>query len=48
MLLVRTADAILDPSWTVRPVSMEDLVLAYMSPARDAEPSRQSGLKVLR
>ena len=46
-LLVRTADPILDPSWTVRPVSLEDLVLAYMSQARDAEP-RRSGLKVLR
>ena len=48
MLLVRTADPILDPSWTVRPVSLEDLVLAYMSQARDAEPRRGSGLKVLR
>jgi ABC-2 type transport system ATP-binding protein len=48
MLLVRTADPILDPSWTVRPVSLEDLVLAYMSQARHAEPRPRSRLKVLR
>jgi ABC-2 type transport system ATP-binding protein len=35
ILLVRTDQPIHDPSWTVRPVSMEDLVLAYMSRARD-------------
>jgi ABC-2 type transport system ATP-binding protein len=29
-LLVRTAEPILDPAWTVRPVSLEDLVLAYL------------------
>jgi ABC-2 type transport system ATP-binding protein len=34
-LLVRTDEPIHDPSWTVTPVSMEDLVLAYMSRARD-------------
>ncbi|MDQ2751125.1 MAG: ABC transporter ATP-binding protein [Actinomycetota bacterium] len=32
-LLVRTEAPILDPSWTVDEVSLEDLVLAYMSPA---------------
>jgi hypothetical protein len=47
-LLVRTDDPILDPSWTVRPVSLEDLVLAYMSQARDGEPPRRSVLGVLR
>ena len=30
-LLVRTADRILDPAWTVSEVSLEDLVLAYLS-----------------
>jgi ABC-2 type transport system ATP-binding protein len=30
-LLVRTDRPILDPSWTVDPVGLEDLVLAYMS-----------------
>jgi ABC-2 type transport system ATP-binding protein len=32
-LLVRTADPVLDPAWTVSGVTMEDLVLAYMSQA---------------
>ena len=34
-LLVRTDQPVHDPSWTVMPVSMEDLVLGYMSRARD-------------
>lgn len=32
-LLVRTADPVLDPSWTISQVGLEDLVLAYMSEA---------------
>jgi ABC-2 type transport system ATP-binding protein len=43
-LLVRTSEPVLDPAWTVRPVSLEDLVLAYMSqpgPA-SAPPSQVS------
>jgi ABC-2 type transport system ATP-binding protein len=47
-LLVRTEDAILDPTWTVKPVTLEDLVLAYMGRARDTQPPQRSGLKVLR
>jgi ABC-2 type transport system ATP-binding protein len=47
-LLVRTDDPILDPAWTVKPVTMEDLVLAYMSQAREAKQSRRPGLGVLR
>jgi ABC-2 type transport system ATP-binding protein len=47
-LLVHTDDAILDPTWTVKPVTLEDLVLAYMGRARDTQPTRRSGLKVLR
>jgi ABC-2 type transport system ATP-binding protein len=35
-LLIRTSAPILDPAWTVRPVSLEDLVLAYMSRADGA------------
>jgi ABC-2 type transport system ATP-binding protein len=46
-LLVRTDEPILDPAWTVKPVTLEDLVLAYMSQARDAEPRRRSGVGVL-
>jgi ABC-2 type transport system ATP-binding protein len=30
MLLVRTREPILDPAWMVKPVSMEDMVLAYL------------------
>jgi ABC-2 type transport system ATP-binding protein len=30
-LLIRTRDPVLDPAWTVRPVTLDDLVLAYMS-----------------
>jgi hypothetical protein len=32
-LLVRTSGPVLDPAWTVSEVSLEDLVLAYMSQA---------------
>jgi ABC-2 type transport system ATP-binding protein len=34
-LLVRTDEPIVDPSWVVTPVSLDDLVLAYMAQARD-------------
>jgi len=33
-LLVRTRVPVLDPSWTVSEVGLEDLVLTYMSQAR--------------
>jgi len=46
-LLVRTDDPILDPSWTVRPVTLEDLVLAYMSQARERRPGRRTRLGVV-
>jgi ABC-2 type transport system ATP-binding protein len=47
-LLIRSDGPVLDPAWTVRPVTMDDLVLAYMSRARAAGPSRQPGLEVVR
>jgi ABC-2 type transport system ATP-binding protein len=47
-LLVRTTEPILDPRWTVRPVTMEDLVLAYMGQAPEGSPGRPAGLQVLR
>ena len=50
-LLVRTDGPILDPAWTVRPVTLDDLVLAYMSRARDAEtssPTRIGGRPMIR
>jgi ABC-2 type transport system ATP-binding protein len=39
-LLVRTAGPVLDPAWTVSGVSMEDLVLAYLSQAGLGRRSR--------
>jgi ABC-2 type transport system ATP-binding protein len=32
-LVVRTAEPVLDPAWTVSPLSLEDMVLAYLSQA---------------
>jgi ABC-2 type transport system ATP-binding protein len=45
-LLVRTSEPILDPAWTARPVSLEDLILAYMSQPGDAAHAGRPGLKV--
>jgi ABC-2 type transport system ATP-binding protein len=47
-LLIRSDGPVLDPAWTVRPVTMDDLVLAYMARARSAEPARRPGLEVVR
>jgi ABC-2 type transport system ATP-binding protein len=47
-LLVRTDQPILDPAWTLRPVTLEDLVLAYMGQARNEERARRSGLANVR
>ncbi len=46
-LLVRTDGPILDPAWAVKPVSLEDLVLAYMSRAGDEAPARRQHLGVV-
>jgi ABC-2 type transport system ATP-binding protein len=43
-LLIRTDEPILDPAWTVTPVSLEDLVIAYMSRAGDDTPARRQRL----
>jgi ABC-2 type transport system ATP-binding protein len=45
-LLVRTDGPVLDPAWAVKPVSLEDLVLAYMSRAGDDTPGRWQRLGV--
>jgi ABC-2 type transport system ATP-binding protein len=45
-LLIRTDGPVLDPAWAVKPVSLEDLVLAYMSRARDDAPASPQQLKV--
>ena len=47
-LLVRSDAAILDPAWTVTPVTLEDLVLAYMRQARDSAAASPTGLAVAR
>ena len=46
-LLVRTDGPVLDPAWAVKPVSMEDLVLAYMSRAGDDAPAHRQHLGVV-
>ncbi len=47
-LLVRTKDPILDPAWTVEQVSLEDLVLAYMSQAAGMKRVHRSSLEIQR
>lgn len=47
-LLVRSDPAILDPAWTVTPVTLDDLVLAYMRQARDIAAASPTGLVVAR
>jgi ABC-2 type transport system ATP-binding protein len=46
-LLIRADGPVLDPTWTVTPVSVEDLVLAYMSRASDGTPARRPRLGVV-
>jgi ABC-2 type transport system ATP-binding protein len=45
--LVRADQPILDPAWTVTPVTLDELVLAYMGQARNPGPGRRSGLEVV-
>jgi ABC-2 type transport system ATP-binding protein len=40
VLLIRTDEPVHDPAWTVTPVSLEDLVIAYMNPASDIRARR--------
>jgi len=40
-LLIRTEDPILDPAWVVEPVSLEDVVLAYMGRAEGRSRRRR-------
>jgi ABC-2 type transport system ATP-binding protein len=47
-LLVRSDGPIIDPAWTVTPVTLDDLVLAYMGQARDIERVPNQGLSVIR
>ena len=45
-LIVRTDAAVHDPAWTVSPIGLEDLVLAYMS--QTGQPGRRPVLEVQR
>ncbi len=46
--LVRTSEPILDPAWSVKPVTLEDLVLAYLGNPVHAEHVRQPEIGVVR
>ena len=45
---IRTDQPILDPTWNVKPVSLDDLVLAYMSQGRQPQAAESQSLGVLR
>jgi ABC-2 type transport system ATP-binding protein len=47
-LLVRTDEPILDPAWTVTPLTLDDLILAYLKQARDGVATSATGLAVAR
>jgi ABC-2 type transport system ATP-binding protein len=47
-LIVRSEGPIHDPAWTVGPLGLEDVVLAYMSQANRAGQETRSGLEVVR
>jgi ABC-2 type transport system ATP-binding protein len=47
-LLVRTDGPILDSSWSVTPVTLDDLIHAYMSQGRSPRPNQSRQLGVLR
>jgi ABC-2 type transport system ATP-binding protein len=44
--LVRTADPIFDPAWTVEEIGLEDLVLAYMGQAASVARNERSTLRL--
>jgi ABC-2 type transport system ATP-binding protein len=47
-LIVHADDPCLDPAWTVTPVTLDDLVLAYLRQARDAAKPSPTRLAVAR
>jgi ABC-2 type transport system ATP-binding protein len=47
-MIVHTRHPVLDPAWTVEQLSLEDLVLAYMSQAADGTSGRRPALEVQR
>ncbi len=47
-LLVRTDEPVVDPAWSVTPVSLDDILLAYMRQARDGNAPSDPALAVAR
>lgn len=47
-MLIRAEGPVLDPAWTVTPVTLDDIVLGYMKQARDGAPRQSSPLAVAR
>jgi ABC-2 type transport system ATP-binding protein len=45
--LIRSSEPVLDPAWTVRPVTLDDLVIAYMSRPTAREHACRPQLKVM-
>jgi ABC-2 type transport system ATP-binding protein len=45
--LVRTRDPIWDPAWTIRPVALDDLVIAYMRHAAEPDDAPRAQLETL-
>jgi hypothetical protein len=43
MLIVHSDGPVLDPSWVIEPLSLEDIVLAYMGQGRAHESTSDSG-----
>jgi ABC-2 type transport system ATP-binding protein len=48
ILLVHTDEPILDPAWTVSPVTLDDLVIAYMGRRTGPEPTGRPSMEVVR
>jgi len=44
---VRAEGPVLDPAWSVSELSLEDVILAYMSPSRRQHPNRSQGRPAL-
>ena len=47
-LIIQSRQPVLDPAWTVEQLSLEDLVLAYMSQAANGHHSSRPALEVQR
>ena len=45
IVLVRSDGPVVDPAWTIEPVSLEDLVLGYMGQGKRHDSSRSTGSK---